>query len=124
MFGILRSVYFLSGVFTNVRCVIWYHLYNLKNVKNTQGEVLLFVKPATLLKVSLLHGCFSLFLNCTNATKSLKASQMVINNINGIFISCSDHSTGFLKIILPTRNKFTEITIELRCNIRCFGSCK
>ena len=23
---------------------IWYHLYNLKNVKNTQGEVLLLVK--------------------------------------------------------------------------------
>ena len=27
-----------------MRCVIWYHLYNLKNVKNTHGEVLLLVK--------------------------------------------------------------------------------
>ena len=26
-----------------VRCVIWYHLYSLKNVKNTHGEVLIFV---------------------------------------------------------------------------------
>ena len=43
---------------------IWYHLYNLKNVK-----------PAILLKVTLLHGCFSRFLNCTNGTKSLNASQ-------------------------------------------------
>ena len=25
-------------------CVIWYHLYNLKNVKNTHGGVLLLVK--------------------------------------------------------------------------------
>ena len=25
-------------------CAIWYHLYNLKNVKNTQGGVLLLVK--------------------------------------------------------------------------------
>ena len=25
-------------------CAIWYQLYNLKNVKNTHGEVLLFVK--------------------------------------------------------------------------------
>ena len=25
-------------------CVIWYYLYNLKNVKNTHGEVLLLVK--------------------------------------------------------------------------------
>ena len=28
-------------------------------------------KPSTLLKVTLLHGCFSHFLNCTNDTKSL-----------------------------------------------------
>ena len=27
------------------------------------------LKPATLLKLTLLHGCFSLFLNCTNVTK-------------------------------------------------------
>ena len=25
-------------------CAIWYHLYNLKNVKNTYGGVLLLVK--------------------------------------------------------------------------------
>ena len=30
----------------------------------------------TLLKVTLLHGCFSHFLNCTNGTKSYKASHM------------------------------------------------
>ena len=24
-------------------CAIWYHLYNLKNVKNTHGEILLLV---------------------------------------------------------------------------------
>ena len=28
------------------------------------------LKPATLLKLTLLHGCFSRFLNCTNDTKS------------------------------------------------------
>ena len=46
-----------------VRCAIWYHLYNLK-------------KPATLLKLTLLHGCFSRFLNCTNGTKSRNASHI------------------------------------------------
>ena len=35
------------------------------------------LKPATLLKVTLLHGCFSRFLNCTNGTKSRKAPQMI-----------------------------------------------
>ena len=33
-------------------------------------------EPATLLKLTLLHGCFARFLNCTNCTKSLKASHM------------------------------------------------
>ena len=35
-----------------VRCTIWYHLYNLKNVKNTHGGVLILAK---------LHECFSRF---------------------------------------------------------------
>ena len=56
-----------------VRCAIWYHLYNLKNVKSTHGGVLLLI-----LKVTLLHGCFSCSLNRTNATKSCKASHMVL----------------------------------------------
>ena len=53
-------------------CAIWYHLYNLKNAKNNQRGVIFLVKlqgPATKLKVTLLHGCFSRFLNCTNGTK-------------------------------------------------------
>ena len=58
-----------------MRCAICYHLYNLKNVKNTHGGVLLLVKLQALLKVTLLHGSFSRFLNCTNGTKSHKTSQ-------------------------------------------------
>ena len=54
-----------------VLCAIWYHLYNLKKrEKNIHGGVLLFVKA------TLLHGCISPFLNCTNGTKSRKASHM------------------------------------------------
>ena len=34
------------------------------------------LKPATLLKFTLLDGCFSCFLNCTNRTKSRNASQI------------------------------------------------
>ena len=37
--------YYLKWMFVNViRCAIWYHLYNLKIVKNTHGGVLLLVK--------------------------------------------------------------------------------
>ena len=52
-----------------MRCAILYHLYKLKNVNNNHGRVLL--------KVALLHGYFSRFLNCANVTKSRKASQLV-----------------------------------------------
>ena len=59
---------------------IWYHLYNLENLKNTHGGVLVLVKlqaePATLLKLTLFRGCFSRFLNCTNGNKSCNASHI------------------------------------------------
>ena len=35
------------------------------------------LKPATLLNVTLLHGCFSRFLNCMRGTKSRKAPHVV-----------------------------------------------
>ena len=38
-----------------------------------------YSKPATLLKVILLQGCFSRFLECTNVTKSRKTSQIIKN---------------------------------------------
>ena len=52
-------------------------LAQFKNVKNTRRGVLLLVKlQATLLKLTLLHGCFSRFLHCTNGTKSRNALQL------------------------------------------------
>ena len=46
-------------------------------------------KPVTLLKVTLLHGCFSRFLNCTYGTKLHKASQMQLevlcNPLNEVY---------------------------------------
>ena len=43
--------------------MLWYHFCNLKNMKKkTNGGVLILVKkPVTLLKVTLLHRCFSRF---------------------------------------------------------------
>ena len=57
-------------------CAIWYHLYNLKNIKNTNGGVLHLVRLQALLQITLLHGCFSGFLNCTNGTNLRNASRM------------------------------------------------
>ena len=47
-----------------------FDLYNFKNVKNTHGGVSL--------KLTLLHGCFSRFWNCTNGTKSRNAPHVLI----------------------------------------------
>ena len=47
IYGILCGHYTLYAVtcwIYMMRCTIWYHLYNLKNVKNISGGVLLLVK--------------------------------------------------------------------------------
>ena len=61
---------------------IWYCLYNFKNVMNTQGGVLLLsklhIEACNFTKVTLLHGCFSRFLNCANGIKLREASNMYV----------------------------------------------
>ena len=53
-------------------CAIYYHLYNLKNMKNTYGEVLLLVKFDTPPRV------YFTFFNSANGTKFRKASQIQV----------------------------------------------
>ena len=92
----------LSATFKYViRCVIWQHLYNLKNVKNTHGVVLILVKLQAeacnfILKLTLLHGYFSLFQNCTNATKWRNAAHIAFAGENGV-------DAGALKIEFFTK---------------------
>ena len=50
-----------------MRCAIWYHLYNFKNVKNTQWRSVNFSKVPG----------FSFFLNCANGTKSRNAPHLL-----------------------------------------------
>ena len=57
-----------------IRCAVLSYLCHLKNVKNTHRGVLVSVN---LLKVILLHGCFSRFLNCTNGTNSRNAPHIL-----------------------------------------------
>ena len=65
-----------------MRCTIRYHLYNFKNLKNTHGGVLILA--ATLLKLTLLHRCFSRFLNCTNCIKLRNAPNIYMNTLKCI----------------------------------------
>ena len=64
------TFYFLHEL-KAVHCAVWFYLFNLKNVKNTHGGVLILV-----LKLTLLHGCFSCFSNCTIGTKSRNVPQI------------------------------------------------
>ena len=50
------------------------HLHNLKKVKNSHGGVLLLV-----LTVTLLHGCFSRFINYANGNKLRNAPHISID---------------------------------------------
>ena len=49
-------------------CLIWYHLCNWKKVEATMEECYFWwswwFQPVVILKVTLLHGCFSRFWNC------------------------------------------------------------
>ena len=51
-------------------------------------------KPATLLKLTLLHGCFLSFLNCTNGTKSCNAPH-VMWRISDMGVMCVNVSIKF-----------------------------
>ena len=77
----IQGEFFRRFILHMMLCAIWYHLYNLKIVKNIHEEVLLWVKFQAL-KASILHGCFSRFLNYTNGTKLCKASQMITVTIH------------------------------------------
>ena len=63
-----------------MRLSIWYHLNNLKNVKNTHGRLLFLVNLQAwvfFMFLTLFHWCFLCLLNCPNGTKSRNASHLV-----------------------------------------------
>ena len=79
---------------------IWYPFYSLKNMRSTHGEVLLLV-TATLLKITLLHGCFSGLLNCANGTKSRRVKYITDSNLKySPYFSAGSHGNTCMKFPL------------------------
>ena len=80
-----------------MRYAIWYHLHNLKNVRNTHGGVLLLVKLQALAcnftKRNTPPWMFLRFLNCTNDTKSRNGSQIPNRTTHHICISLTHWAT-------------------------------
>ena len=104
-FSLYVRVFWLSSLYM-MRCAIWYHLHNFKNVKNTHGGVLHLVKLQALAcnstKSKLLHECFSRFWNCTNGTKARKASHIVKKRF-GIFCKLLKRTIKFgLRVFILT----------------------
>ena len=68
-------------------------------MKNILGGVLLLVKlqakTCNFIKVTLLYGCFSRFLNCTNGTKLRKAYR-IVNPLSANPIKCSNTLKQFV----------------------------
>ena len=82
-------------------CVMWYHLYNFKNVINTQAEVLLLVKlQAEAEACNFTNGCLSRFLNCTNGSKSVNASDIY---------NCETRSIRTVSFSIPIKETNEEI---------------
>ena len=79
-------------------------ILQLKNVKNA-------LKPATLLKASLLHGYFSRFLNCTNGIKSRKGSYFsYFAFLKCAFVISSHKSHPF---VISSHNSHPFVTVNL-----------
>ena len=71
-------------------CTIWCHFYNLKNMKNTHGGVLLLVKkPATLLKVTLSPWVFFTFFKINKWYQMAQHITMYCNRDFDFFFQCS-----------------------------------
>ena len=54
--NVLRRSLLLYEIYVNkiyvMRCAIWYHLYNFKNMKITHGGVLILVKACSFTKIN------------------------------------------------------------------------
>ena len=58
--------------------------------------------PATLIEATILHGCFSHYLNCTNGTKSHETSHINLKFIHPIEKCFLDRSLAFISVVIPS----------------------
>ena len=99
-----------------MRCAIWYHLLNSKNVENYRGGVLLWVK---LPEVSVFHVCFK---NCTKAWNFFLSNSLhwcfprFLNSTNGTKSRRIPHKIS-LSILMHCKKKTTIRTLFLSCRV-------
>ena len=107
-------------------CTIWYHLRNLKNVKNTHGGMIIlllklqteachFTKSITTPLV-----LFMFFLNCTRGTKSRKASHIVILEFKWTITSINSMKSFSIKYQYIQLDDQHKLNIAFSCH--CYVS--
>ena len=73
-------------------------------------------QPATLPKVTLLHGCFSRFLNCTNGTKSSKTSHIYLHFVDARVGENLGHAMfNVLASVDSTKNILIKLVMRSLC---------
>ena len=83
----------------NTNCFISWEVkkvwnWNFVNTLSIMWDSLHYLEPSTSLKVKLLHGCFSSFLDCTNGTKSLKVSDIRKTFMGKICWKCAQETSS------------------------------
>ena len=86
---------------------LWFHGKNFAKTSNGLKTVLLWCVALALLKVSLLHGCFSRFLNCTNDNKSRNATliftrvfrKIILTSYFKLKLRNTELKLGFLRFV-------------------------
>ena len=87
IFSTLSNRFFATDIWTATSayvCIFYKQCFSLTQPQcfltfswiEIQMLLQMLLKPSTILKVALIHGCFLRFLNCTNGTKSYKASHI------------------------------------------------
>ena len=113
-------IYHISGALRDLVAFV-----QLKNAKSTHGGVLILVKlqasDVTLLKLTLLHGCFSRFLNCTNGTKSRNASHIRSQKDFSLrSVNTSSYGLKSLRYLAPKFQNFVPQDIRSANNLSQF----
>ena len=123
-----KKILYLDLVFAyEMLFAIWYHLYNLKTMKDTHGGVLFLVtlqaKACNFTKSNILQRFFSHFLNCTNGAKSGKtyhiscwSRKIFANILHKIFEDCL-YSICRKEVILLLVKTLTSVLLffQLKC---------
>ena len=106
-----------------MRCAIWYHLYNLKNLKNTYGGVLILVKlqasACTFTKINTPPWVFFMFFKykCYQIAQ-LTTIFLLLYSLWNLNLTCGSYSSFEPHSLKQTLRPRRRILLKLYCRVR------